>query len=234
MNVQKPVGPNRDQNQIRFIKIFDTIQGEGPFAGRPARFLRLAGCNLQCLLCDTDYTTDETTGTVGTLAKVLTTNLKNIELIVITGGEPTRQAALGKLVQQIRETQAAHIQIETNGAFEIDIHPRAFIEDVTLVCSPKTPKVNKNILPYIDFWKYVVGVNAIDDSDGLPIAALGTACRVARPPATTPKSSIFINPLDCGDPEENVANVSLATSICMRHGYRLGVQLHKLPGIELE
>ena len=36
--------------------IFPTIQGEGPFVGQPAIFIRLAGCNLQCPACDTDYT----------------------------------------------------------------------------------------------------------------------------------------------------------------------------------
>ena len=42
--------------------IFYTIQGEGPFAGSPAVFVRLAGCNLQCPMCDTEYTSRQQMG----------------------------------------------------------------------------------------------------------------------------------------------------------------------------
>jgi len=46
----------RQDGALEIIDIFPTIQGEGPFAGEPAIFVRLAGCVLQCPLCDTDYT----------------------------------------------------------------------------------------------------------------------------------------------------------------------------------
>ena len=47
---------SRDADVLEVHSIFYTLQGEGPFCGSPAIFIRLAGCNLQCPGCDTDYT----------------------------------------------------------------------------------------------------------------------------------------------------------------------------------
>ena len=39
----------------QFTETFPTVQGEGPFAGYPAFFIRLSHCNLRCYFCDTDF-----------------------------------------------------------------------------------------------------------------------------------------------------------------------------------
>eukprot|EP00871_Galdieria_phlegrea_P000818 jgi/Galph1/1737/GphlegSOOS_G403.1 len=44
------------QNYLKVSEIFVSLQGEGPFIGRPSVFLRLALCNLECAYCDTKYT----------------------------------------------------------------------------------------------------------------------------------------------------------------------------------
>ena len=75
--------------------IFFTIQGEGPFTGHPAIFIRLAGCNLQCPKCDTDYTSKRSRmlyqDILGEVRRLTPKTHKNRTLIVITGGEPLRQ-----------------------------------------------------------------------------------------------------------------------------------------------
>src|SRR3954467_9071958 len=48
-----------DGNSLSIHSIFYTLQGEGPYSGCPAVFMRLAGCNLQCPGCDTDYTSGQ-------------------------------------------------------------------------------------------------------------------------------------------------------------------------------
>ena len=40
---------------LKVNEIFNSFQGEGVYAGTPATFLRLSGCNLNCSFCDTDF-----------------------------------------------------------------------------------------------------------------------------------------------------------------------------------
>ncbi len=77
--------------------LFYTIQGEGPHCGKPAIFVRLYGCNLQCPGCDTDYTSTKKPMSVAVLRAAIDA-LKEDEqpdapkpIVVITGGEPFRQ-----------------------------------------------------------------------------------------------------------------------------------------------
>lgn len=105
-----------------------TVQGEGPSTGRPAMFIRLWGCNLDCWWCDTPYTWD-TTGKTGTVydrdteSQVvpvldLVADLPDdINLVVITGGEPTIQSTnLVHLIEAILATSPdRHVEVETNG-----------------------------------------------------------------------------------------------------------------------
>ena len=93
---------------LRVNEIFGpTIQGEGPSAGKPAVFLRLAGCNLDCAWCDTPYSWDwkrhdrkqeEKHLSVGQVAEQLGKLLgahtvpEPAPLLVVSGGEPLIQA----------------------------------------------------------------------------------------------------------------------------------------------
>ena len=44
-----------DGSTLDVVEIFSSIQGEGIYTGRPAIFIRLCGCGLQCYFCDTDF-----------------------------------------------------------------------------------------------------------------------------------------------------------------------------------
>jgi organic radical activating enzyme len=128
-----------------------TIQGEGPYCGRRATFVRFGLCNLDCRNCDTAYTWDWTgrTGTIyvkadelaaTTVADVATEVLEqHTDLVVITGGEPLVQTnavvGLAKLLGAAGRT----VQVETNGT--IDPANRndddAVLDSITWVVSPK-------------------------------------------------------------------------------------------------
>jgi 7-carboxy-7-deazaguanine synthase len=106
---------------------FFTFQGEGPYAGWPAVFLRLSGCNFGekkafCQFCDTNFKLDQ--GTVYTHNELLkelevlwqSPNAKaSTKLLVITGGEPTLQPSLVQFIQTATANYGWQVQIETNG-----------------------------------------------------------------------------------------------------------------------
>lgn len=105
-----------------------TMQGEGPWSGRVTYFLRLAGCNLKCVWCDTPYSWDwerfdrnkeSKRREVQDIVEELRTHAltSNVTRLVITGGEPVlQQKALAELVDRLKPTW--EVQVETNGTLE--------------------------------------------------------------------------------------------------------------------
>ena len=139
--------------EIKVSEIFTSFQGEGPYIGTPATFLRLYGCNLNCQWCDTDISTYEMLS-VDDVAEILLTQMEfnNINLLVITGGEPTLQMEeIKRLIKEIPED--IKIQLETNGSiFE-------YLPEIEYVISPKEDKekVFENYYKYENvFFKFVI------------------------------------------------------------------------------
>ena len=139
--------------KIKVSEIFTSFQGEGPYVGAPATFLRLYGCNLNCQWCDTDISTYEMLS-VDDVAEILLTQMEfnNINLLVITGGEPTLQMEeIKRLIKELPED--IKIQLETNGSiFE-------YIPEIEYVISPKEDKekVFENYYKYDNvLFKFVI------------------------------------------------------------------------------
>lgn len=170
--------------------IFHTIQGEGPFAGVPAVFVRLAGCNLRCYFCDTDFETKyenvrDVENVVSQVAwRSLDKTSRQTKLVVLTGGEPFRQ----NIVPLCCKLAAAgfHVQIETAGTLWVAGMDLLIQHgQVSLVCSPKTGKLNGMIAEWCHHWKYLIRENETAQDDGLPTYSTqheGVALRLARPP----------------------------------------------------
>lgn len=223
MNTQPREQPNYDpEGRLEVFKVFRSIQGEGPFTGHPAVFVRLAGCSLSCSWCDTDYTSARKLYSVSELlAEVSRVKGETpLTLIVITGGEPLRQ----NIVPFVGEANFAgySIQIETNGTLWL---PNLLWGTVTTVCSPKREKdVHPMLAERVSAWKYVVRVGDSSKKDGLPFG-------VSRPPRAGP-GSVWVQPMDTQDQQKNEANLKHAIDLVMQYGYRLSLQTHKIIGLE--
>jgi organic radical activating enzyme len=241
-NLQKPQPRVIDDGKTLLVhSLFDTIQGEGPFVGSPAFFVRLAGCNLQCPRCDTDYTSNVDKMEVVSLAAYVR-NSTTSDLVVITGGEPFRQNILPLCAVLIKQ-HSLHVQIETNGRLLPQDMPllRRLLRsgNLTIVVSPKTSTLNEDLARMAACYKYVVRDGEIAP-DGLPnTGVLGyqtvTRSKVARPPEGY-MGVVYVQPEDSGDLVLNTANMR-AAAFAVQHSnrtynLRLGCQLHKIAGKE--
>lgn len=207
--------------------VFSTIQGEGPYAGERAIFIRLFGCNLQCPGCDTDYTSENKEIHYVDLVSQVKEMHKAPYLVVITGGEPFRQN-IGDLCNELIE-EGYQVQVETNGTFAPSFN---LSDDVFIVCSPKTGRIQRHMLERMDALKYVVNWRSVAE-DGLPLLALEHRAKptVARPPKDF-KGPIYVQPMDAGDMVETMMNRQAAVKLCLEHGFILQLQIHKLVGVE--
>ncbi len=149
--------------KLRVTSIFFTIQGEGPFMGQPAVFVRLAHCNLNCSFCDTYFDSGDimhfdeiylaAVNEVKRFHAEIAPKLLGMQplgsfgsfmhapLMVITGGEPTIQPGLVRFLRFMRSF-GWDIKVESNGL----VAPNEWPEDVYLVISPK---VNERMGTYI-------------------------------------------------------------------------------------
>jgi 7-carboxy-7-deazaguanine synthase len=107
---------------MRIAEFFQSIQGEGEFAGTPSVFVRTTGCNLRCSFCDTPYTSWSPEGTQepweGLLERVLTQDCRHV---VLTGGEPMLQPDLVSLSHALGKA-GRFVTIETAGTLLRPVH----------------------------------------------------------------------------------------------------------------
>lgn len=150
-------------------------------------------------------------------------------LVVLTGGEPLRQNVLPLI--RLLLVKGRTVQIETNGT----VYPWELPwthDSFHVVCSPKTSTVNSRFLSNLKVhWKYVMRNWDVDPLDGLPMTTLGHK-RPARPNWNVcAPSAVWVQPDDQKDEVKNKENMDACVLSCMRFGYRLSLQTHKILGL---
>lgn len=116
------------------IEIYKSIQGESSFAGRPCIFVRLAGCNLRCSWCDSEYTF--TGGYKLSEDEVMTEieKLVPVKLVEFTGGEPLLQEReIVPLMERLLRG-GYELMIETSGERPVENVPKAVHKIVDVKC----------------------------------------------------------------------------------------------------
>ncbi|HSR70676.1 MAG TPA: radical SAM protein [Acidobacteriota bacterium] len=117
--------PDKDAT-LRVNEIFFSIQGESSYAGRPCSFVRLTGCNLRCVWCDTEYAFYEgrEMGLEEIIAQV---EGHGCRLVEVTGGEPLLQGNVHRLIERLLDS-GKQVLVETGGGVDISsVHPQAVL-----------------------------------------------------------------------------------------------------------
>ncbi len=126
---------------LRINEIFHSIQGESTWAGEPCVFVRLTGCNLRCVWCDTEYAFHQgrDMSVVEVLERVESYRCRMVE---VTGGEPLLQADVIPLMEEL--VQRNHVVLlETGGSLPIDGVPRGVRRIIDVKC-PGSGEAERN------------------------------------------------------------------------------------------
>ena len=193
--------------KMRINEIFYSLQGEGHFTGRPAIFIRMAGCNLRCPFCDTDFSAFTEMSVADVLQQIAAYPAR---FVVLTGGEPSLQLT-DDFVSSLKEA-GYFIAIETNGTHPL---PQG-IDWVTL--SPKGSFVPRAqvVLPRCNELKLVYN-GKIDPADFLSIEA----------------GEHYLQPCDTDNELANAVILQATIDYCKAHPlWSLSLQMHKVVGIK--
>jgi 7-carboxy-7-deazaguanine synthase len=202
---------------LKVNEIFRSLQGEGVRAGMPCAFVRLAGCNLRCTWCDTQYAWDE--GAEMTLDEI-TREVEKLDLtrVELTGGEPLIQEASPVLLSRFCD-EGFETLLETNGSLDVTGIDERVVRIVDVKC-PSSGQAESMHWPNLaaltgkDEVKFVLADR--DDFD--------YACRVLAEHELPRRCLVTLSPV-----AGRLEPTALAEWILdARLNVRLGLQLHRL------
>ena len=206
-----------DPAQLRVTEVFCSLQGEALFAGWPTVFVRLTGCPLRCVYCDTQYAFHggDRVAIPDLLAQVAG---HEVQHVCVTGGEPLAQKRCLPLLAALCD-QGYSVSLETSGALDISgVDSR--VHRVVDVKTPGSGECERNLFANVDLLgprdcvKFVI----CDRADYLWAREILEKYRLAE------HCSVFFSPSF-----NQLSAAELAAWILEDHlPARLQLQLHKL------
>lgn len=209
-------------NTVRVTEVFHSIQGESTWAGLPCTFVRLTGCPLRCVWCDTAYAFH------GGVRRSIDDVLEEVaafgcRLVEVTGGEPLVQPGATVLAKRLLDLGHT-VLVETSGAVDVgSLDPRAH-RIMDLKC-PGSGEESRNLWANLDHLtardeiKFVVA--GLED--------LEWACEVVRQRGLDQRvtagslRALLVSPVWGMENVDAVAEVVLASGLPLR----FQTQLHK-------
>jgi 7-carboxy-7-deazaguanine synthase len=127
---------------LEVTEIYKSVQGESTYMGLPCVFVRLTGCNLRCVWCDTTHAFHNGKNLS---ADQIIDQVKSfgINLVEITGGEPLLQKEVFPLMESLLKNQFK-VMLETSGSLSIKNVPTEVIKIIDLKC-PGSGEENRNL-----------------------------------------------------------------------------------------
>jgi len=204
--------------ELRVTEIFLSIQGESSHAGRPCSFVRLTGCPMRCVWCDSEYTFygGERIGFEQIFAQLEEFGSRLVE---VTGGEPLAQKNVFPFISDLCD-RGYEVLIETGGFVSTEnVDPRAAI--ILDVKRPASGEAERNHWPNLerlrsekDEVKFVVAdMNDWEFARGI----------IEKYDLMNRAKEVLVSPVHGG---ENLAEIAEAVSSCGLK-VRLNLQLHK-------
>jgi organic radical activating enzyme len=190
---------------LALAEIFFSVQGEGTWTGTPAVFVRLAGCNLNCRFCDTDYSLKFFASVDEIVARVRELG-GDCPMVILTGGEPLAQTETPALIEALRNDKR-RVHVESNGTIATDLPA-----DVWLTVSPKE-RLAPTMAARANEVKLIVDRRV--PREWLPAFA-------------EPGPTLFLQPE--GNKPENVA-LAIDAAKAEPARFRLSLQTHKFIGV---
>ena len=139
---------------LEVTEIYKSVQGESTYMGLPCVFIRLTGCNLRCIWCDTPHAFHD--GKKLSIHQIIDeVKLYDIKLVEITGGEPLLQKEVFPLMESLLKNKFK-VMLETSGSLAINNVPAKVIKIIDLKC-PGSGEENKNL------WENLNHLTSIDE-----------------------------------------------------------------------